>query len=414
MFNLAKHWGLRTPLLALLGLAVVLCAAAASADILTWGSLAQAPGETRGIYDWELQDLIASKIGTASDILIVNTACFGGNFFENFNSTTGDTTGGGAFDINGFTNTTIISGNPAGKETYYGGFHRNAAKATKPGNTSNDVAGAAHDSRETPQNQGANKTIGGTSSTHVLVWAGQPNDQDRADITDIKNNFGSGAGTTIHVLAGNDAAGTTGNVTTGPATLSSLESALTTIGAAMGAGEQFVLFVTDHGDEHKIDNGIGVVASGSTQPFTVPIETHTLELMLGDPFNEPTITLATADPIIETELVQLALVSSSPIAVTLNDPIVEVGSLVLPDLSTATTYTIPLADFNFDLSLSSTLSPQQFGLNNQSSNPIDFLFADLGSGAISRLSAFVPEPSTLVLLVIGLAAAMAGRRRRRN
>jgi hypothetical protein len=79
----------------------------------------------------------------SSNIVTYQTQCFGGDFLENFNSTTGDTAGGGAFDSVGFTNTTAYSANEAGKSAYYGGYHVGAMTGIAQGGNSGTVHTAA-------------------------------------------------------------------------------------------------------------------------------------------------------------------------------------------------------------------------------------------------------------------------------
>lgn len=272
-----------------------LLASGASADILTWGSISVDNGPT--VYDWQIAEWIdeffedGSKDNgsVGSKITFINTACYGGDFAENFNGATGDAAGGGAFDTVGFTNIGFVAANSAGKPSYYSGFHDNAAAATTPANDAQDVVNAGSagkDPRETPVAFGSNHNLSGTTSTHVLVWAGKPNAQDQTDVNNIHNAFTGQANTTVTVLSGNG----TGANADGAATLTNLKSALQNIGAMMddGADESFVFFITDHGNIEKINTNRQLTAAAPlTTPFTLGPDVF--GPMVGDPFNNPTI-----------------------------------------------------------------------------------------------------------------------------
>ena len=77
---------------------------------LTWGTLTTNSGPS--IMDWMVQDWIDDYFedgskgdgSVGSNILVVGTSCYFGDFKDNFNGTTGDGAGGGAFDTVKFTN----------------------------------------------------------------------------------------------------------------------------------------------------------------------------------------------------------------------------------------------------------------------------------------------------------------------
>jgi hypothetical protein len=254
-------------------LTVVFCSPALAQSPYALGTLCAHDG--RDIYDWELAHIINALIGTNYESMILAfTECYGGDKFD---------------DFAGKPNTALLSGSEAGKTSEYGGYHRALAGALVPG-TSTDAAHAAGvagaKSGDSPTKAGDNVPVGGTLSTHVLVWAGKPNAQDQADINDIKNNF-NGPNQTVTVLAGD------GTGADGAATLENLVGAMLGIAMMMNPGEQFVFFGTDHGDLddtwwHKLCETGGCV---------IPIGAPALDAMLETPDNEPMLTLFTETPL---------------------------------------------------------------------------------------------------------------------
>lgn len=378
--------------------------APARAEILTWGTIATADGEDqlRGIYDWELADLIAERIGSDSDILIVNTACYGGDFLDNFNDTLAETQGGASFDGHHFPNATIISGNPAGLPTYNWGWHLHAIRhQLHPGHKAEDVKNARHLPDESPQSQGdLNKPIGGANSTHILAWAGDPGEADRYDLGRLQQNFKDHPNTTIHALANHDASGgPTNGVSTGPATLDALETALDEIATMMGPGEQFIMYITDHGDIHKVRD-THTVPGGSNATSYIPMTVPVLDHMTYDPTNVPSVTLYFDATTSTADIAQLTLSMNSNAPISLSDPGWRLDTIVLPGDAPAQRYTYPLPENYFDVfaELSASSPGQVIELSNFGINPVQVLFTELGSGQLAKLPA--PEPTGIVIVSV--------------
>jgi hypothetical protein len=254
-------------------LLLVLASSVVLAQPATHGTLVANDG--RDIYDWELEAWIGTFIGDDYESMILAfTECYGGDKFD---------------DFAGYANTALLSGSMAGNTSQYGGYHRALAQALQPGVTTDEahadgVAGAA--AGDTPIKAGVNVTVGGSHSTHVLVWAGKPNWQDQADIDDIRANF-SGISETVTVLSGN------GVGADGAATAGNLMGALALIGAQMNSQEQFVLFVTDHGDLDKGIWNLYCQPGGCVTYLDAPAYGD----MLATPDNEPKLSLFVVEPL---------------------------------------------------------------------------------------------------------------------
>lgn len=392
----------------------------ALAQTLTWGSLVTHSGPT--VYDWQLQDLIDEHFedgskgnGTVdSNILVVGTSCYFGDFFDNLNGTTGDGAGGGAFDTVKFTDITSTSAQQAGKTAIYGGYDDDAAGALKPGATASQVHTAGTSGKagsETPISQGSlTKTVGGSTSTHVLIWAGKPNGQDRSQINDIAADFPAGPNQTVTVLAGDGSTSQGTSHVDGAATMANLESALSTIGALMddGADEQFVLYVTDHGNIEKIDTSPKPVFSGFSDSYIIDVEPDLQDDWLFDTLNFPTLEIWTQpNLILPSDLPDISInLNGSPVD-TLDNFILD--QIQLPDLSFMDVYTF--ADPSLEGQLDPFFLGQALEINNNSLNNYLFEAGMLGSGDIAKP---IPEPSAYVLAVIGLVGLGLMRRRARH
>jgi hypothetical protein len=260
------------------------------------------------ILDTELEQLISTHITTYETMILVFTECYGGDMVDDFAS---------------YLNTTLLSATTPGNLANYGGYHRGLAANLIPGTTTDaahDAGVAAHvaaGARDTPWNLGPNVLIGGTSSTHVLVWIGRPNGTaqqlDQRDITDIFNNFMGQPSTSVTILAGDG----TRPYVDAPATRQELEDALETIGSQMDENEQFILFVGDHGNRDNVVEDItcfttcsamldcsahgDMVVEADNQPnLSVITIAHTgLSCFESVEFNGNNLTLPTADDVYE-------------------------------------------------------------------------------------------------------------------
>jgi hypothetical protein len=202
-----------------------------------------------------------------SNSLIILNQCYAGNWLPFYNQTTRDQSAGGAdLDLAAFTNTTVLAANAPGKITKYTFACELTANLFRF-RTAQDVHDLTSACKSltvdhTPQIQGSGtRAVGGSSSTHVLVWASQPDLQrDLHHIERIVQRFAPTATTTVTVLSGDGTPAQTGTqapgVTYGPATRTALNDAYEAIGARMddGADEQFILFVLDHGGKARIDS----------------------------------------------------------------------------------------------------------------------------------------------------------------
>jgi hypothetical protein len=263
---------------------LLVCAAAAGGAILAWsgsagagtvqGTLATTQGDS--ITSDQLRDWINEFITAANQRLVVMTQCFGGNSATSFA---------------GQGNTSVISATSPGQESTYGGYDDDAAGALAPGagNTGATVhaAGTAgKDASETPST-GGGLAPGGFSlapvpaapvpadpihSRHVLVYAGQPDGgggtSDVAQRDAIAANFAGQPNTTV-----TSAGGAGGGGWSQPGSAAGLRNALKSIGTAINASanpakEQFILFVTDHGDLHNKESKSVVSPQNTTIPLT--------------------------------------------------------------------------------------------------------------------------------------------------
>jgi hypothetical protein len=235
------------------------------------------------IYDTQLRQLLDHYIPAANvhSTLLILTECYGGDKMD---------------DLATRPNTTTLSATSVCQVAYYGGYHDDAAKALKPGvgRTSDDVhnAGiAGKHASESPQKQGPVASLTKThpdstiKSRHVLVFAGHPNAQDNADVNNIKNNFTDQQATTVTAVGANGAA-----PYDYPGTLQGLKDALNAIKPQMNPSEQFILFVTDHGDKHVVDPApLNFGDSSQSEPLSFPAPTQ--QDMQNDPNNKPQISL---------------------------------------------------------------------------------------------------------------------------
>jgi hypothetical protein len=235
------------------------------------------------IYDNQLRQMLDFYIatGNAHSTVLILTECYGGDKMDDFVTRP---------------KTTVLSATSVCQTAVYGGYDNDAAAALKPGagRTSDDVhdAGVAgKHASETPQKQGPVASLeptdpaGDIKSRHILVFAGSPNSADNGYVNTIKNNFEGQSATTVTAVGANGAA-----PYSYPGTLQGLKDALKAIKPQMNPNEQFIMFVTDHGNKHVVDAApLNLGDSSQSEPLSFPEPTR--EDMLNDPNNTPRVSL---------------------------------------------------------------------------------------------------------------------------
>jgi hypothetical protein len=210
------------------------------------------------IYDEQLAGWIQNIIDPAAKRLIVLTECYGGNAVDNFA---------------GEANTAVASATSPGEQAEYGAYDAAAAGALKPGagRTAQNVqdagtANKAKDGTENPSSGGGlalrdfsledASADGNIQSRHILIYAGKPSRKgyDTNLREKIRNNFAGQANTTIKTVGGEGTSQGWDN----PGTAKGLRDALIDIGISIlnapdPSKEQFILFITDHGDLHCVE-----------------------------------------------------------------------------------------------------------------------------------------------------------------
>ena len=265
------------------------------AAVVTRGTIVQNTG--KGFYDENLRTLLDTFIPTASaqSTLIVFTECYGGDQLDNFLGRAG---------------TTVLSATSPGETAKYGGYDNDAAAAliAGVGRTSATVhaAGVAgkHPS-ETPLTQGpgaslepTNPGAGPIKSRHVLYYAGMPDGSANPAHTDnayrdkIKANFaGDGASTTVTTAGGSGHE----DGYDYPGTFAGMCNALDAINNSMNADEQFILFISDHGDLNKSEKA-PVCGAGTCTSGLLALGSTLYSHMLAEPANTPRVTLLSPGP----------------------------------------------------------------------------------------------------------------------
>jgi hypothetical protein len=212
-------------------------------------------------------------------------------------------------------NTAVASATSPGEQATYGGYDSGASGALSPGagrtgQTVHNGGVGTKVSTETPSTGGglglADFSLEDTSATgpvksrHVLVYAGIPDAAPGRDVDQrnaIQNAFAGQANTSVRSVGGAGGGGWNH-----PGSAAGLRSALKEIQTEINASsdpsaEQFILYVTDHGDLHKQDDAPAAVrpGSGTDVYFTsTVIPGYTTEeidptILAGDPGNQPAI-----------------------------------------------------------------------------------------------------------------------------
>jgi hypothetical protein len=321
-----------------------------------------------GIPDWALAFLINLFIPDYHSRILAFTECYAGDKVD---------------DFLGDPRTTILAGDKPERTTLYGGYHRDLAQALVPGTTT-DAAHAqallSNKAGDQPEKFGPNQDVGNggddgaIESTHVLVWAGQPGGGglDQQDINDIHTNFDGQ--TTVTVLAGDG----TGQHADGAATFGNLVTALANIGAQMNANEQFVLFVTDHGDKEVCTPEVPVTPSVPTD-VALDFPSLLLDDMFTDPSNVPYVSFYT---------VGSTPIPAGELEVQLNGgPATDVSALTQTALDfdgDAVADRIQYQLFATDGDINP--GPNTITMQNNSTSQLDLEMLCIDTGAISRLS----------------------------
>ncbi len=207
------------------------------------------------IYDYQLDQMIDSFIPPSAKRLIVLTQCYGGDAADNFTGT----------------NTAVLSATSPGQKAKYGGYDDDAANACKPGagKTGQSVHAAGTAGKhpaETPVMGGGLApgavslepvtADGAVRSRHVVVYAGMPDakGRDNAQRDKIKANFAGQPNTTVTTVGGVGPADGWDKHGWGRGLKDAINEAAAAIEAAPDPSkEQFLLFVTDHGDLHTVE-----------------------------------------------------------------------------------------------------------------------------------------------------------------
>ncbi len=256
----------RFPLLVLIGAASIFTAHA-SGTIVTRGTLSTSTGSS--IYGEDLVKWIDEFIPATSPRLVVLTECFGGNKVGNFSASPN------------LGNTAVASATSSGEQATYGGYDSGASGALRPGagrtgQTVHDGGVGGKASTETPSTGGGlglgnfsledTSATGAVKSRHVLVYAGKPDAGAGRDVDQrnaIKNAFAGQANTTVR-SAGGAGGGGWDNAGSADGLRSALKSIQTEINNSSDpSSEQFILYVTDHGDLHKQDDSPPPVLPGN-------------------------------------------------------------------------------------------------------------------------------------------------------
>jgi hypothetical protein len=227
----------------------------------------------KAITATDLAKWIDQAIPADTKRLLVMTQCFGGDTAKAFA---------------GKANTCVVSATSEGEKAIYEKYDDDAAKALEPGagRTAKDVhdAGSA-DAGATPSTNGGiapadfplddTSNTGDIQSRHVLVYAGQPDGTGKRDNwqrDEIKGNFAGKTNTSVRSVGGDGTGGWDK-----PGSAKGLKEALKEIGREIRdspdpSKEQFIMFVTDHGDLHKLQGTPGQTAGCCGGTFELPLE----------------------------------------------------------------------------------------------------------------------------------------------
>lgn len=360
-------------------------------------------------------------------------------------------------------NTVVISGTSSGvggQTGIWGGYDKGAAAALKPGagttaQTVHDAGIASADKNETPSTKGGIRpqdyplgNITNTStvkSRHILMYAGKPDSgggtSDVAQRDLIKKNFAGETNTTFRSVGadaknGWDYAGSAAGL---KKALQDIANEIKNSGNP-ASSEQFILYVGDHGNRDKTDDTRKTIPKKASASLSAGFDTFTTtELdpsdlrLANDPNNQPAFSIfipfdmtnevaypstgwffAPGDWVLSLQHVgpageDFTLVNSYDLAYELDgdsilgntDAVVAEGIRIFFSLPYPVGSLQFLSAF-FDATYNASLTNNTFS---------DYTIQGFSqeSGSINKAEA-VPEPSTLALLVLGLAVVAAMRR----
>ncbi len=251
--------------------------------------------DKKGISEKRLKKLLKDYVYAKAphSVLLALTECYGGDMIASLKRPAG---------------TAIISATSPCQTAKYGCYHRDAAGALKPDGKdqdgdddydSDDVHQKGIDSKhwsETPKKdgdpvslEGVDPVNGPIKSRHILVYGGITNGLDRADRDDIKRNFAGEPNTTVTTV-GTDKPPVVPNDWDHPGTEKGLTDALKVIKPQLDSTEQFILFVTDHGDKDAVDDVCDETSPGTYESGPMDLGSA-YEPMLTEPDNEAAVTI---------------------------------------------------------------------------------------------------------------------------
>jgi hypothetical protein len=335
------------------------------------------------VTDYGLRQMLDAYIDAYQSTLLVFTQCYAGDVADDF----------AGRDRTGLLSATAIS-----QTARYRGYHDDAARALEAGEgrTSDDVhaTGVAGKSRhEDPFKTGDVISLAPVSSTgeiqsrRVLVYGGCDSVNgalDRADRDAIEANFAGDISTNVTTVGMNGATGGWDY----PGTLAGLRQALDTIGGQMNENEQFILFVTDHGDKHPATRDVSVPSDGSTG-VEITVQPQLISDMLADADNESGtgITLFLPEQFTApTEGLTLTLASTDTVFTDVVSHIMDFNGSGVPDLpgegihltySIAESALIPETPVELAYTLALTIE-------NGTGVPLNLGYVSLDSGPIAR------------------------------
>ena len=337
------------------------------------------------ITDRALRNMLDMHIPNYQSTLLIFTQCYGGDMLQKFKDRQG---------------TGILSATSISQTAVYGGYDDDAAGALWPGQgrTSDNVHKEGRDGKhedETPIKAGDTISLTPTSPTgeiksrHVLVYAGCPDiggtwDSDQRET--IKGNFPGAPTTTVTTVGGNGAP-TGWNY---PGTLNGLRDALIEIGGKMNKDEQFILFVTDHGDKHPAVGELEIPSYPEEYYIPITVTQRLINDMLNDPYNEPgtgiTFFQPGSDPF--EGVISLTLATTTTTYTDFTDFSVDLnGDGDLEDLGEGHYFFFPVPESVLIPPVANEDFLLEINVENGTSEDLYFAYVSMDSGPISKIVA---------------------------